>query len=477
MAFIGREKEIGQLEEIYSRDGFQMVVMYGRRRIGKTTLLNEFVSGKKSIFFMATRTSADDNLAEFSKTIAASMGMKNTVLKFDSYREAFNAITEQVKEAGQKKDNAQGRWILVLDEYPYLMESVNGISSILQEMIDQVWIRTNLMLILCGSSISMMEDEVLSAKSPLYGRRTAQMDIHPFDYLVSSKFVPDYTPEDKAVCYGITGGIPKYLSMIDPGKSLDENIEKLFFDDSGFFYEEPENLLQQEFRNVASYNSMLQAIANGAVQISEIAQKTHLDSSLVSQMLHRLIRIRIVRKDEPVPAQRNKRYTQYVLQDGMFRFWYRFAAPAVGAIERGYGAEYYRQRVKQDLHDYMGKEFETMCQEYLWNHVRDFSADLFITQVGKWRGQDNVKQEPADIDVVGIDEMMKSAVIGECKFKTAEVGQKELNVLKDRASLIRPYEVKKFLLFSLSGFQNGFKEKVIKENSDTLCISLEEMYQ
>lgn len=467
MKFIGRERELEQLNKIYHEPGFQMLVMYGRRRIGKTTLLNEFVKDKQSVFFMASRVPAAENLSDLSRTIAADSGLTNASLRFDTYGDAFHYLTERADDSGSHK------LVIILDEFPYLMESMDGISSILQKTIDLEWQSRNIMLVLCGSSISMMEDEVLSEKSPLYGRRTAQMDVRPFDYLKSAGFTPGYSPEDLAVCYGITGGIPKYLSMINPEKSLDENIEELFFDDSGFFYEEPANLLQQEFRNVSSYNAVLQAVANGAVQVSEIAGKTHLDTSLVSQILQRLIRIRVIRRDEPVPPQSNKRYTQYVLNDGMFRFWYRYVASAVSAVERGLGADYYRHRVKSDLHDYMGLEFETMCREYVWNHARDFMPDLFLNKVGKWRGQDNIRRAPADIDVVGIDEKEKTAVIGECRFRTSGIGRSELALLRERGNLIRPYQVKQYLLFSLSGFHDD----VDRGLPDTQYVTLSDMYR
>ena len=463
MKFIGREKELGQLDALYHQPGFQMVVMYGRRRVGKTTLLNEFTRDKRSIFYMATRTSAGDNLAGLSRAILAGSGIGGMGASFSGYPEAFHSLTGMARSE---------RLVVVLDEFPYLLEVVAGITSVLQKVIDQEWLRSGIMLILCGSSISMMEDEVLSEKSPLYGRRTAQMDIQPFDYRAAAEFLPDYSPENKALSYGITGGIPKYLSMLDPGKSLEDNIIALFFDDAGFFFEEPGNLLQQEFRNVAAYNTLLQAVAGGAVQVSEMSQKTHMDTALISQMLRRLLRIRIVRKDVPVPRQQNKRYTQYVLQDGMFRFWFAYVASAANAVERGYGAEYFRQRVKPSLHNYMGSEFEGICRQYLWNHLMDFSGELFITDVGKWRGMDAEKREPADIDVVGIDDSSKTAVAGECKFKREKMGARELATLKHRAGLIRPYQVKDFLLFSLSGFSPD-----LPAEPGVRLVTLEDMYR
>ena len=463
MGIIGRNKELDTLQKIYEQSGFQMVVMYGRRRSGKTTLLNEFVKKKRNIFFTATRSLDDTNLSELTQAVMIDQGVNGVAISFDNYMDAFHYITTITNDE---------KLVVVIDEYPYLIETVSGISSILQIVIDREWLNRNIMLILCGSSISMMEDEVLSAKSPLFGRRTAQMDIRPFDYYVSAEFVPDYSPEDKAISYGITGGIPKYLSMIDPEKSMDQNIEDLFFDDSGYFFEEPENMLQQEFRNVASYNTLLATIAGGAVTISEMSQKTHLDSSRVTQMIHSLIRIRLVRRDVPVPDSGNKRDIRYMLCDGMFRFWYRYVSKAVNYIERGNGADYYRHIVKPVIHDYMGLEFEKISQEYMWRHALEISDELFITDIGKWRGTDNEKKEPADIDVVCIDSSSRKCMIGECKFRNEKTGRSEFELLKDRARLVRPYEVKKYFLFSLSGFTDE-----IEKETDAVCVKLDDMYR
>lgn len=468
--FIGRERELTQLNETFSKEGFQMAVVYGRRRVGKTTLLNRFSEGKRSVFYTAIETGKEINQEQLGKMVFQFFSGSNIDPHFRSYEEVFAYITECLNKEEWKKEKI----ILIIDEYPYLAESDKSVSSVLQRWIDREWSKLNLFLILCGSSVSFMEEEVLGSKSPLYGRRTAQMDVRPFDYKTSALFVPDYSAEDKAIMYGITGGTAKYLSVMDPSISLEENIKRQFFRDDGYLYEEPQNLLRQEFRNIALYNSIIEAVAQGAVQMNEIAAKTGLDTSAVSQAAAKLISVRILKKDIPILNEKNKRYAQYVIRDGMFRFWYRFVPRAAGAVERGLGSEYYDQAVAPFLHEYMGGIFEEMCREYVFVNGLSGKYDEIITNVGKWRGMDNLKKEPADIDVVGINMVDKKAVIGECKFRTARFGREDETKLMDRARLIFPYTVIQYMLFSAG----GFTEQVIKDAEDkkVVCVKLEDMY-
>ena len=458
MRFIGRHQELNILERMYNKEGFQMLVMYGRRRVGKTTLLSKFSEDKNPIFYTGIESKDDENLRELGSTVFSYFNPGNAGVDFRSYADVVRFITSNIKA-----DKTGSRHLIIIDEYPYIAENAVEIASVLQREIDHEWKSLNIMLVLCGSSISFMEEEVLGEKSPLYGRRTGQMDLLPFDYLTASEFVPVYSPEDKAVVYGITGGIPKYLASIDPRLSLEENIVSQYFDASGYFYEEPKNLLRQEFRDVALYFAILNAIGNGCTKMSEIASKTGFDTSKVTQALKKLEAVRIVKRDVPILNEKNKKLAQYVLMDGMFGFWFRFVSKAAMAIERGFGEQYYDNNVKPFIHDYMGQIFETICQEYVLRAGMTGEYGRVLTQTGKWRGNDPIRKCPADIDVVGIDAISKSAVIGECKFKSTPFGKEEYETLMDRSRLISPYIVEKYLIFSLSGVTKWVSEQNVPE--------------
>lgn len=467
MKFIGRDQELLALEKMYQKSTFQMLVLYGRRRIGKTTLLNQFAIGKNPLFYTGIESKDDENLREFGTAIFQHFHSGTPKAAFYSYADAIEYLTLCMKK------EKMSRHLIILDEYPFMAENAAVLPSVLQREIDREWKNMNVMLILCGSSITFMEEEVLGEKSPLFGRRTGQIDLLPFDYLTSALFTESYTPEEKAIVYGITGGIPKYLSELNPSCTLKENIIDLFFRTSGYLYEEPKNLLRQEFRDVSLYYAILNAIGNGSTCVSEMAGKTGFDTAKISQALRKLESVRIIKKEIPILNEKNKKLTQYFLRDGMLRFWFRFVSKGVAAIERNFGEEYFQNMVEPELHDYMGTMFETICQEYTFrNGISGYYGGM-MTRIGKWRGNDPQKKCPADIDVVAVDDMNKAAVIGECKFKNSPFGKEEYETLLDRSRLLYPYTVCRYLIFSLSGVTKWVEEQ---HNPTVEVISIEQIY-
>ena len=251
--FIGREKELSYLNEFYQKPGLGMTVIYGRRRIGKSTLISEFVKDKKVIFYTATKVGKERNLELFSKQVTDVFLAGIEDINFRTIEAVFDFIAQNMSDE---------KMLLVIDELPYWAEKDEALLSVLQKYIDTVWQDKNLKIILCGSALSFMENKVLSEKSPLFGRRDSQIKLEAFDYLDAAQFIPKYSYEDKAICYGITGGVAKYLSMIDPKKNLDENIVRLFFRTDGYLYDETRNLLTQEFSDITVVNNIIEQIAS-----------------------------------------------------------------------------------------------------------------------------------------------------------------------------------------------------------------------
>ena len=464
--FIGRESELKSLENAYQKDSFQMCVMYGRRRVGKTALINEFIKGKEHISFTAIKGSLSRNIELFSKNIIDYFYPGTTGLQFTDFQAILSTIT---KMTGDKKI------ILVIDELPYLAETDSSLLSLLQAEIDRYWLKKKIFLILCGSSISFMLDEVLSDKSPLYGRRTMQIHLKPFDYRETAAFVPNYSAEEKAISYGVTGGIAKYISLFDANKTLDDNLIDLYFTPSGFLYEEPHNLLVQEFRNAPIYEDIISAIANGATRAVEIKDKTGLENASVHNILTHLTETKIITRNLCITDEKNKKKIQYTLSDGMFLFWYRFIPSAISQIEIGNGREYYLNFVKPKLHEYMGSIFEEMCRHYiLLNSFANPNAPM-ITEVGKWFGTNPENKEQTDIDVVGIDKLSNTAIIGECKFKNEPTDKSVLDSLIARNRLLdNKYQVVSYVLFSLSGFSEWLITN--KDKLNVKLITLEQMF-
>ncbi|MBQ1916309.1 MAG: ATP-binding protein [Lachnospiraceae bacterium] len=470
--FIGRKKELESLEKSYKKPGFSMTVITGRRRIGKSTLIKEFIKGKKAVYYTATKIGSERNLELLSEQLSFALEPSLSGIHFGTIERLFDFLTARL---GDEK------LIFVIDELPYWAEKDEGLLSVMQKYIDEKWMDKNLFLILCGSSLSFMEDEVLSEKSPLFGRRDSQIYLREFDYLEAAEFVPEYSSEDKALCFGVTGGVAKYLALINPKQDIDTNIKRLMFSTDGYLFDEPHNLLTQEFSDISLVNDVIEQVAAGQNTLNLISEKTHESASTVSYSLKRLISVGLIEKKFCIGEEKNKKKVQYVLKDSMFRFWYRFVPEAVSIIELGGGGEYYDKVVKPQLHDFMGKVFEGMCQHFtlLKGIIGEWS--IFLNKAGSWWGTETItdkngrkRAQSADIDVVGISDADRSMVVGECKFKNEPIDQSVYDTLLRRSHAIPiSYPVRKYLLFSLSGFTDWYKTN---QNDAVELYTLEDMY-
>lgn len=471
--FIGRERELASLNEFYEKDGIGMTVIYGRRRIGKSTLITEFVKDKKTIFYTATKVGKNRNLELFSRQVVDLFmpGVEN--ISFNTIEAVFDFIDKNIKD---------DKLVLVIDELPYWAEKDDALLSVLQKYIDTIWNDKNLKIILCGSALSFMEKKVLSEKSPLFGRRDSQIKLEAFNYLDAAEFVPNYSNEDKAICYGITGGVARYLAMIDPQKSIDENIVRLFFRTDGYLYDETRNLLTQEFSDISIVNNIVEQIASGENTLNIIAGKIGEKEQTVLYSLDKLINVGLVEKKRCITDEKNKKKTQYVLKDYMFKFWYEFIPKATSVIEIGKGEVYYTKVVKPALHSFMGTVFEDMCRYYTLKQGIEGAYGCFITSVGSWWGIESitdkngsVRAQSTDIDVVAISEIDKKAVIGECKFKNEKIDKGVYETLIRRGKLITAkYKVSKYIFFSLSGYTDWFKSL---SDNDVLLLTVDSLYE
>lgn len=472
--FIGRKRELDSLEKIYAKDGFGMTIIYGRRRVGKSFLITEFLKGKRAVFYTATKVGTERNLELFSGEVIKVLDPDYIGASFSTLESIFDIITKKVSGDSEKL-------VLVVDELPYWAEKDEGLLSILQKYIDTQWLDKNLMIILCGSSLSFMEKRVLSEKSPVFGRKDSQIKLEPFNYKDAALFVPNYSAEEKAICYGITGGVAKYLSMICPEKSLDENIRNLFFNPDGYLYDETRNLLTQEFSDVTLVNNIIEQVASGENTLNIIATKVKEKDSTVLYSIEKLMDVGLVERKKCITEEKNKKKTQYVLKDHMFKFWYQFIPKAVSVIEMGQGNLYYDKVVKPQLHFFMGSVFEEMCRYYTLEQGVMGKYGSFITEIGAWWGVEQLKddagkryQQSADIDVVGISTVDKTAVVGECKFKKEKIDKEIYETLHRRANLLTgKYKVNRYILFSLSGFSDWFHSV---DCSSIEFVTIEDMY-
>ena len=464
--FTGREKELKELEKLYKSGSFQMVVIYGRRRIGKSTLISQFIQNKRSVFFTAIESDSRRNLEVFSRSLMKHRGVQGEAI-FTGWEQAFNEIAALTSKP----------LVLVIDEYPYLAQAERGISSILQRYCDTTFKNIPLMLILCGSSMSFMENQVLGYQSPIYGRRTAQMKIRPFDYFDSAAFVPRFKITDKALVYGISGGIPKYLELFDDKLSLKQNIIKLFLSPAGYLYEEPSNLLKQELREPAKYNLIIESVAKGASRLNEIAAKTGLETSAASNYISSLISLGIIQKETAITEEKNKKKTLYQISDTMFVFWYRYVIGNEFSVQTGDGESLYDQEIEPDLNRFMGKIFETMCREYLIKALIDKKINLpfKVRQMGRWWGTNPTAKSEEEIDIIGINDKDSSAVFCECKYQNNLMDTDIYNSLMKKTEQWSAYKHKYYILFSKSGFTKNL-ESFSEKSGNIQLVSLKDMY-
>ncbi|MDR2088412.1 MAG: ATP-binding protein [Clostridiales Family XIII bacterium] len=461
--FVGREAELDALERAYGRDDFCFAAIYGRRRVGKTTLINEFCKNKKTVYFMAMESTRKENLSVLSEQILRALAP-------DAPRNPFSSFRDAVAYCFEKAENE--RIVLVLDEYPYLAESDRSASSVLQAAIDAHRAGSRLFLILCGSSMSFMERQVLGYQSPLYGRRTHQFKIFPLDYCACALLFPRFSDEDKITLYGVTGGVPEYASRIDPNLSVRDNIRELFFNPFGRLFEEPSNLLKQELRNPQTYSGIIAAIASGHSRLNEIASAAGLETGQCSNMLSTLISLGLVKKELPI-VEPNPRKGIYALSDQMFRFWYRLVMPNLSRIAAGLGDAVCDEVFASRLSAFMGYAFEECAKQYMWRMLRGNALPVAFRDIGRWWGTNKKERRAEEIDFIAPGD--NAAIFGECKWRNAPVGRDALDELMRKSEIPGGFAEKHYFLFSKSGFTPSLAQRAARAGNVRL-VRLKDMF-
>lgn len=464
--FIGREKELGFLKDRYEDSKGQLVVLYGRRRVGKTETLREFCKDKPHVFYSCTQSTDRIQIARFSRSmLKENIPAGRYLSEFPDWETAFRSIADL--PYGEKKR------LVVIDEFPYMCRGNRSIPSILQNLWDTELKEKNVMIILCGSAMSFIEKELLAEKNPLYGRATGIYRMTAMGFYDAVKFFPDYPAKDKVLAYSILGGIPHYLNQFNPELPLMENIRRNILTKGCILYSEVDFLLHQELRETPVYNSVIEAVALGNTKLNDISQKSLLeDSAKTSIYLKNLVELGIVEREFSVDAKTKERANgnrgTYRLTDNFFRFWYTFGFPNFSQLEDGDAQGVCDYVVKPVLDKFASLAFEDICREFVKELQKRNQLPFRYARMGRWTGKTTVRDAGSrkgirtaetEIDLLAADREEKNYLVGECKFKNAPFAYSEyldtlakLEPLKGNAEFY-------YALFSESGFDDRIKEE------------------
>ncbi len=447
--FVDREQEMQTLQQEYNRDGSALVVLYGRRRVGKTTLISEFIRDKKALFFLASEESEPQNRNAFREKTAefldSDLLRSADVKSWDVlFREIVNAMLP-------------GKPVIVLDEFQYLGKANPAFPSIFQRIWEEILKDKPVMVILCGSLISMMESQTLAYGSPLYGRRTAQIRLKQIPFGYYPEFFPGKSRKELIEMYAVTGGVPKYIELFAQSEDIYRAIEQCVLNRSGYLYDEPHFLLQQEVSEVGSYFSIIKAIAAGNSKLSAISSVLEIKSTSLTKYLKTLIDLDILEREVPVTEESPEKSKKglYKIKDNYLRFWFAFVYPNMSFIESGH-SRIVMNKIRQSLvKNHIAFVYEDVCRERMWDLNGEGTWPFYFTKLGRyWDAR-------TEIDIAALDPEGRNLILGECKYWAEPVGIGVLRELEEKAQSVaweRDSRKVWYVLFGLSGFTQELKD-------------------
>lgn len=456
--FVNREEELSRLRALYDSGEPEFAVVYGRRRLGKTELVRRSLDDRENgVLFQATETTKQVQLDQFVEEAA------ETFPGVARIKPDWEPLVAHLAEQDA---------IIVLDEFPYLVDADESLPSTLQRLWDHELQDTAVTIVLVGSSIGMMEEAALLGNSPLYGRCTAKLDLRQLPFDAAVEFFPaTYSTEEQIFAWGIFGGTPYYLEAIDLDGNLSEIVFEAILSRYGFLHDEPEYVLRMELTEPNRYFSILKAIASGKTRANEIAQAVGIETGHLSNYTRKLERLRIVEREVPITEEPERsRRGRYRIRDPLFRFWFRFIYGYENRYEQ-LGEQAYSTLIEPELPDFLSERFERLCQ----NALRNLYPEYTITDVGRWWYRDS------EVDVVGLT-TSDTLLVGECKFTNSPLDYSALSKLEDHADEIRwtpdgggPVE-REYALFSRNGFTQSVREAA-DEREDLRLFALEDVIE
>lgn len=456
-----REQEMETLQNEYEREGSALVVLYGRRRVGKTTLISEFIKDKKALFFLASEESEAQNRNAFREKAAEFID--SDLLRSAEIRNwdaLFRAIMDTAFDS---------KPVIVLDEFQYLGKANPAFPSVFQRIWEEVLKDKSVMVILCGSLISMMESQTLAYGSPLYGRRTAQIRLKQIPFGYYHEFFPGKSRRELIEMYAVTGGVPKYIELFSEGKDIYSAIQKCVLNRSGYLYDEPHFLLQQEVSEVGSYFSIMRAIAAGNTKLSAIASVLETKATSLTKYLKTLIDLDILEREVPVTEENPEKSKKglYRIKDNYLRFWFAFVYPNMSFIESGHSRIVMNKIRNSLVKNHIAFVYEDICKERMWDLNAEGAWPFHFTKLGRyWDSKE-------EIDIVALDPEGKNLILGECKYWSEPVGISVLRDMEAKACSVvweRDRRKQWYVLFSASGFTEELECEAASRADLVLCM-------
>ncbi|WP_457591017.1 ATP-binding protein [Geoglobus sp.] len=413
--FVNRVDELNELNRLHMDEGFKLVIVTGRRRIGKTRLVREFLKDKKSISVQFEKRVWKYNLAKFNRSLAEFFGIP--VPNFETFSDAFEFLVSQ----------NPGRIVVFLDEFSYLLR-YSDVEAEFQTIVDEILQESDIMLILSASSVGLLKRSFFEYSAPLYGRSDATLNLMPLKFTHLFEWFDKIPAEEAVKLYSVTSGVPKYLESFE-GEDIESEIESSFFKPTSFLFREAKELLEEEFKEPETYYTVLEAVALGKTRVSEIAAHAYMEPNNAAKYLRILEDVGILKREYSVFGSRSKGI--YRFRDLYFAFWFRFVAKHFEDIESGFSdpAVY---EFRREFDSYLGYAFEDISKDLLIEMSRSGKIPFRFTRVGRWWKREE------EIDIVALNEVEKKALLVEVKWK--ELSERDvgriLNGLRKKSKML-----------------------------------------
>ena len=460
--FINRAPELYTLKSEYDKKGAGLIVIYGRRRVGKTTLIREFLKNKQHLYFLADKQVETELIGRLRNSISEYLKDPNLAeIEFKTWDSLFDYWVRHA-DFSQKV-------VFVVDEFQYLASVNNAFPTIFQRVWDDKLKERNILVILCGSLINIMYSTTLSYSSPLYGRRTGQIKLDPVSFKYFHNFFPHVSDEKLVELYGVIGGIPKYIEIFNPQKNVFENIREHILEKTGYLYAEPRFILSDEVSETTTYFSILKTIASGQHKMGNIASRLMTSTQNLTGYFNMLIDLGILERRVPVTEAMPEKSKMglYFIKDNFFRFWFRYVFANQNYLEME-NTDYVFRKVKDEFDEFVSLTFEDIAANIFFDQKVIRSLPFEPEKWGRWWDRKN------EIDLVAINSSEKKALFIECKWSKRLVDIDVLTDLKNKASQVDWFKDERedyFAIISKKGFTKRLVELAEREGIMLRSIS------